>query len=157
MQGYLIDIASQKKKHKLKDIRSLMRNLDRPYHIHSTTHSPDFLVQMNSKLVAPNTILSEETEKSFRWSKAQFLLYSNLFFRKLHQSIQPPHMYKLRNATGQGITPKVLQIFSEFNKSLLSPPSAQLCPASLAWLDSLLLPHLSALQIRALNAPCSPD
>lgn len=117
--------------------------------------------QIQEKRTTLDTLLTSDTEKALRWSKAKFLLYSNssstMFARKLNQSIKPPHIYRLRNNSGNVIShPKGdIKIFLDFYKKLLSTPQNPPKQSSLHWINEILLLTLSIQQIKILNAPCS--
>lgn len=99
MRGHLINIASAKNQSKLIDIKTLTKELDRLYNKHSQSPSPDLFNQIQEKRKALDILLSADTEKALRWSKAKFLLYSNsastIFARKVKHSTNLPHVYKL--------------------------------------------------------------
>lgn len=80
-----------------------------------------------------------------------------MFAKKLNQSLQPPHTYKLRNSIGNLVShpAEVLQIFSKFYSELLSPPPVPPDPALKPWLEDIPLPALSQEHLQELNAPCS--
>lgn len=126
-------------------------------------HSPfqELTKQIQEKRQALDLILSANTEKSLRFSKAKFLLHGNspsaMLARKLNQEHKPPHVYKLRNQAGNLIMhpQEVLSIFSAFYKDLLSGPHIQPNYTSKTWLDDLQLPSLNTQQIESLNAPCT--
>lgn len=117
--------------------------------------------QIKEKRQALDTILSANTEKALRFSKAKFLLHGNsastMFARKLNQEQKPPHLYKLRDQKGNLVThpQEVLEIFTSFYENLLSDPQPQNQSPSFNWLNNLQLPNLNIEQINSLNAPCS--
>lgn len=155
---YLISIAAAKRKRKPADSTRLSRELTKLYHIHNQSHSPNTLWQISTKKIELDTVLSEQTEKTLRWSKATFLLHNNLalamFARKLNSTIQPPHLYKLRNDRGDMAThPSEVLKISKFYQDLLAAPSSLPGPSTKSWLDGLTLPSLTKEQTNALNAP----
>lgn len=161
LRGHLINIAAARNKSKLTEIKCLTKELHDLYNKLNNNITPDLLNLIQIKCKALNTLLSEDTEKSLRFSKAKFLLHGNssstMFARKLNHDTKPPHVYKLRNQKGNIVThpQDVLQIFTSFYKNLLSGPQTHPPPTTLDWLNSLQLPKLSQLQASSLNDPCT--
>lgn len=119
LKGHLIKIATTRKCQKVKDIRSLMIDLDSLYHQHSRTPTLLFVDLIQQILSALDTLLLEKMEKSLRWSKAHFLLHSNSarFARKLKQSIQ--HYIPINSETPMLIS----HLIPRFKNILLSKSS----------------------------------
>lgn len=146
IRGNLINITSVNNKAKQADIKSLIKDLDCLYYKHNQSPSRDILNRTQEKHIALDTLLLADTEKALRWTKARFLLYSNssstMFARKFNQSTKPVHVYKLINTSGNLIShPKrVMKIFSDFYKNLLSFPQTLPKQSSLHWLEDVLLP-----------------
>lgn len=155
-------MATTRKHQKLKDIRSLMVDLDKLYHQHRRTPTKDLLSQINHKRSSLDTLLSEQMEKSLHWSRVHFLLHNNsalaTFVRKLKQSIKLTQSFKLRDTNGN-ITShpnKVLKMFSYYQK-LLANPQATATSTPQTWLETLSLPKITDEQLQSLNAPCTEE
>lgn len=93
----MISIAAAKNKAKLREIKTLTKDLDLLYNKLNQSPSPEITKLIQCKRQALDTILSADTEKSLRFSKAKFLLYGNstsaMFAKKLNQEHKPPHIY----------------------------------------------------------------
>lgn len=120
LRGHLINIASAKNKTKLADIKSLTKDFDNLYNKCNQSQSQNLLNQIQKK--KKSLTRNADTEKALRWSKARFMLYSNMastmFSRKQNHSTKPPHVYKLCKSAGYLVThPKeVLDLFSVYYK-----------------------------------------
>lgn len=124
LHGQLISLATKKNRERLIDIRHLTKDLD---HLYKMQHTPsqELSRQIQIKRQALDLILSVNTEKSLRFSKAKFMLHSNspsaMFARKLNLEHKPPHVYKLKRPSGQpSHTPQ--GSFEYFHFLLQRPP-----------------------------------
>lgn len=146
MRGRLIEISTSRKWQKQHETRKLTSDLEKLYYRHTQTPSQELLLQINKKRRILDDILSEHTEKSLRWSKARFLFHSNsastMFTRKLKQTTQPTHLYKLKDCNGNLTThlKQVLSIFSSFYQKLYFGPDPFLPSSPQTWLDTLSPP-----------------
>lgn len=101
LRCHLISKAAAKSKARLTDIKCLTKDLDNLYYKVTQSPSQDLTQQIQLKRQALDPILSANTEKSLRFSKAKFILQGNstsaMFAKKLNQEYKPPHVYKLHD------------------------------------------------------------
>lgn len=120
MRVHLINLATNKHRAKLADLRPLTRMPDHLYNHYNQSPTPEILEQINYKKRALDLLLSEDTEKALRWSKAKLLLFSNsastMFARKLNHTVKPLHTNKLRNSAGTMVSHPndILDIFVDY-------------------------------------------
>lgn len=159
IRGKLIGISSARNKANRQKILALSAELDHLYKKVDSLHLDSTRQTIDQKLLELDSLLSAKVEKSLRWSRARFLLHSNIastmFARKLNQSTRPPHVYKL--ATGPGQTSlhpqEVLRHFKQFYSSLLAARQSEPPLHNNAWFQALPIPSLSSSQQKKLNSP----